>query len=403
MPDKVHFRNLGTLWAVRLTPVFIVAAISFATYDVVAYLCFQYLHARRGETGVAVALAVLYLLFLLLTIATYLRTFITVQRDPAMVPLPPGREPIEKPPVRRRNRRDDDLEVAPWTPPDVNPDSPGLEAFYSRAVFQCDVDGRPKWCSECRNWKPDRSHHSSELGRCIRKLDHVCPWVGGMVSETSFNFFIQFTFYCTLLCTVSLAAGAYCLSLQLREDNSLDGRSVAIIILAGFFGFFTFGMTLTSGRYALLNITNIDMLRKSQAYHLAIRLPQNATTQQGFSTMTYPLARESTWSEHGGQSANNEEQTHPTSARDERATHTFAIIRTGPDENPWDLGYWRNFKSVMGNNIIEWLLPIKHSPCCNHESMESDYEMGGLIQELKQRYNLPAESGKAAAGNHRTL
>lgn len=77
------------------------------------------------------------------------------------------------------------------------------------------------------------------------------------------------------------------------------------------------------------------------------------------------------------------------SARDRLAKQTFAILKTHSGENPFDLGPWRNFKSVMGNNVLEWFLPIKHSPCCNHEIMESDYEFGSLIDELRRRYELP--------------
>ncbi len=47
---------------------------------------------------------------------------------------------------------------------------------YTKDVFVCEGDGRPKWCSECENWKPERSHHSRDVGRCVRKFDHFCPW-----------------------------------------------------------------------------------------------------------------------------------------------------------------------------------------------------------------------------------
>lgn len=133
----------------------------------------------------------LYFILFFLTQAAYLRTFTTVIRNPGLVPLVNPqhgneKQPLPPPPRRRRRRRgqDPDIEAEAWTPPDMNPDSPGLEKFYSKDVFVCEADGRPKWCSGCRQWKPDRAHHSSELGRCVRKMDHLCPWVGGMVSET---------------------------------------------------------------------------------------------------------------------------------------------------------------------------------------------------------------------------
>lgn len=52
----------------------------------------------------------------------------------------------------------------------------GLEQFWMRDTFVCDAEGRPKFCSTCLNYKPDRAHHCREVGRCVRKMDHYCPW-----------------------------------------------------------------------------------------------------------------------------------------------------------------------------------------------------------------------------------
>ncbi len=119
-------------------------------------------------------------------IATYLRTILTITFDCGVVPL--GPLAIE----RRRSKskkgqdpqRSGDPESYPYyAGPDPDPDSPGLEQFYTKDVFVCESDGRPKWCSECCNWKPDRAHHSSEVNRCVYRMDHYCPWVGGMIGE----------------------------------------------------------------------------------------------------------------------------------------------------------------------------------------------------------------------------
>lgn len=59
-----------------------------------------------------------------------------------------------------------------------------LESFYTRDVFTCRSDGLPIWCSDCQNWKPERAHHSGEIKRCVMKMDHYCPWAGGMIGET---------------------------------------------------------------------------------------------------------------------------------------------------------------------------------------------------------------------------
>jgi palmitoyltransferase len=129
--------------------------------------------------------------FLFISTLTYIRVLWTVKRSPDVVPVlaehPAANEEKEEKKSRRHRKipRQDDIEARDgWRPPDLSADSPGLEMFYSKDVFVCEGDGRPKWCHECHQWKPDRAHHSSELGCCIYKMDHFCPWVGGMVSET---------------------------------------------------------------------------------------------------------------------------------------------------------------------------------------------------------------------------
>ena len=54
--------------------------------------------------------------------------------------------------------------------------APDLRDFYTKDVFVCEGDGRPIWCSTCVNWKPDRAHHCREVGHCVKRMDHFCPW-----------------------------------------------------------------------------------------------------------------------------------------------------------------------------------------------------------------------------------
>jgi palmitoyltransferase len=127
----------------------------------------------------------MYFLFMFLMIATYLRTIWVINMNPGVVPLGPMAVERRKAEARKPKKlRKDDLEGQPYyVGPDQNPDSPGLEDFYTKDAFICEDDGRPKWCSECCNWKPDRAHHSSEINRCVIRMDHYCPWVGGIIGE----------------------------------------------------------------------------------------------------------------------------------------------------------------------------------------------------------------------------
>ncbi len=141
--------------------------------------------SEQQRTGTAIVFLVLYFVFFLLMTTTYLRVFAVIQTNPGVTELGP-KASEHKTKSKKRSRRERDLEAASRyeARPDDNPDSPGLEEFYTKDVFVCETDGRPRWCSTCCNWKMDRAHHCSEIERCVKKMDHYCPWVGGIVAET---------------------------------------------------------------------------------------------------------------------------------------------------------------------------------------------------------------------------
>lgn len=151
-------------------------------------------------------------------------------------------------------------------------------------------------------------------------------------------------------------------------------------------------------RYILLNLTTIDYLKaKSVVHQLAIRVPQGTPPGQNYNVITYPLPQSANGPNPAGQTTTTTDEF--LSPRDQLATRTYAIVRTEMGENPWDLGYYRNWTSVMGDNLIDWLLPFNESPCAIYNNNESFYEMGPLYQELRTRFGLPevVPAGKGSA------
>jgi palmitoyltransferase len=103
---------------------------------------------------------------------------------------------------------------------------PGLEEFHTKDFFICGYDGLPNYCNTCRTWKPDRVHHCSELNRCFRLYDHFCPWVGGPITEMTYKFFIQFTFYAFFYCVYIFVVMIWALRAKLHDVRFLEFRSV---------------------------------------------------------------------------------------------------------------------------------------------------------------------------------
>ena len=164
------------------------------TKSSVDYLLKPPIALQTPRHGVAAAILVLYSILLLLIALTYFRLLYTVTYNPGYVPRGPQwhaqreRKAREKRQYGRDYRKtqssvsSEGIEGDAITSsgdafaPTTTEPAPGLRDFYSKDAFVCQGDGRPIWCSTCLNWKPDRTHHCREIERCVRKMDHFCPW-----------------------------------------------------------------------------------------------------------------------------------------------------------------------------------------------------------------------------------
>lgn len=204
------------------------------------------------------------------------------------------------------------------TQPPVKQESMSVEdeeEFYGISIppriFACDSHGFPLWCSTCQSVKPDRSHHSAELGRCIPKMDHFCTWMGGIVGLSNYRPFFQFVCYLTLLLIFVLVS----LAMFVRTH----GRTIHFIllyVLAGGWLVMLSGFLLSHVRYILSNTTTIEQLKMNR----------------------------------------NDFPIYNFEAPD--GLRVVSRMRRN-DPMPYDLGRFENWKLTMGPTIIHWILPVK--------------------------------------------
>ena len=154
------------------------------------------------------------------------------------------------------------------------------------------------------------------------------------------------------------------------------------------FGLFTFTMTGSSLQFVFLNTTSVENLsRKVKIHTFAIYMPHPPPPQTiaPFQTITYPIVSAS--------------QDHLRASMP--ASRTFAILHTRAGENPWDLGYYENFCLVMGRTPLDWVLPLRYSPLCDHSLGESDFPLGPVIRRMKEEAGIALPVHEAGASRKR--
>ena len=153
---------------------------------------------------------------------------------------------------------------------------------------------------------------------------------------------------------------------------------------------FTLGMTGSSLQFALVNTTTIENLsRKTIVWTLAIHMPKLPETPPRYHTISFSAGTSTPESDISAEQQAS------------GAIKTFAILHTKPGENPFDLGPWQNFKTVMGNHWYDWLLPIRNSPCCNHDRRDGQFAMGPVVQRMRAEAGIASPDESMDEKTHR--
>lgn len=168
----------------------------YADFALIVHVIVPFVHL-----GVGIFLSFLFNVVLILLISSHAKCALS---DPGHVPVPEAR--IDFSDTNSLQTREDD-----WTV-----------------------------CQRCEMWRPPRSYHCRVCNRCVRKMDHHCPWVNNCVGEWNQKYFILFLFYGLMTCLIAGSVIGVCWG-RIWEMDSLvhTPHVVSVLIQSSLFGLFT--------------------------------------------------------------------------------------------------------------------------------------------------------------------
>uniref|UniRef100_A0A8C7Y284 Palmitoyltransferase n=1 Tax=Oryzias sinensis TaxID=183150 RepID=A0A8C7Y284_9TELE len=107
---------------------------------------------------------------------------------------------------------------------------PGMVPLPETAIDFSDLRSQPSrinergcegWtlCSRCETYRPPRAHHCRVCQRCIRRMDHHCPWINNCVGELNQKYFIQFLFYTGMASLYSMVLVVWAWVWRIRNER----------------------------------------------------------------------------------------------------------------------------------------------------------------------------------------
>lgn len=193
---------------------------------------------------------------------------------------------------------------------------------------------KPKWCHKCQHFKPPRTHHSSAFGKCILRMDHYCPWVDNCVgfgNHAHFYRFLGSVVWSSFACLSLLAIRVLdLLKYQNQMDNFSNLQSVSDTL------FYTPPIGSVETIFMVINLIILFGL----LFTVGILFV--------FQTF-YLLGNASTVEIH-------------ENGKIESLVEKGKLKEEDIGKYPYDLGWYENVKSILGNNPLFWFVPFVKSP-----------------------------------------
>jgi hypothetical protein len=101
-----------------------------------------------------------------------------------------------------------------------------VEAGGRGAALTLGAGNRATHCRKCQHLRPARAHHCAICRRCVLKMDHHCPWVANCVGARNYKFFYLFVLYAQLDCMLALVSTFVMVGNPFRQSKTRMGFAV---------------------------------------------------------------------------------------------------------------------------------------------------------------------------------
>lgn len=127
----------------------------------------------------------------------------------------------------------------------------------------------------------------------------------------------------------------------------------------------------------MINFTSVEGIQRGGVHNIAFLVSR--TSQQPSLSSTPPTPKKSA-------PTPDADQDWPVLRTVQRSSgRTYVVMQTKPFEHPWYTSLMMGWKDTMGNNAIDWFLPIKQSPC-KQRSRRGEFEWGEVVYDMARKY-----------------
>ncbi|XP_012937198.2 palmitoyltransferase ZDHHC7 [Aplysia californica] len=121
-------------------------------------------------------------------------------------------------------------------------------------------------CMKCETYRPPRAHHCRICRRCVRRMDHHCPWINNCVGEFNQKFFIQFLFYVGLASAFAITMVIVSWMMEPKAHKEVKHiklvHSVVLVIESILFGLFVIAIGCDQMSAILNDETAVEHVKK---------------------------------------------------------------------------------------------------------------------------------------------